>query len=136
MLNGTAHEDVPKREKPRGNTKRFPVGTVVALPGCEDEYYLLWALSTFDSNLKAHTSMQEYALAVQKLIEACNAESEGFPVIIPLVGTGLPRTKKDQQDILSYLVSMFKVNRSEINSDIHIVIREDMKNEIPIMNIP
>lgn len=135
MLNGIAYENISTNEKPEGNIKRFPVGTVVTLAGCEDEYYLLWALSTFDRNLKAHTSMQEYALAVQKLIEACNTESEGFPVIIPLVGTGLSRTKKDQHDILSYLVSMFKINRAEINSDIHIVIREDMKDEISIINV-
>lgn len=135
MLDGTTHEDISLDAKPRGNIKRFPVGTVVTLAGCEEEYYLLWALSTFDNCLKAHTSMQEYALAVQKLIEACNTESEGFPVVIPLVGTGLSRTKKDQHDVLSYLVSMLKVNRAEINSDIHIVIRENMKDEISIMNV-
>lgn len=136
ILRGMAYEEVPVREKPRGNTKRFPVGTVAALPVGEDTCYLLWALSTFDSNLKAHTSMQEYTLALQKLVEACNAESEGFPVVIPLVGTGLSRTKKDQHDILSYLVSIFKVNRAEINSNIHIVVREDLKDEISIMSRP
>lgn len=135
MLNGITYEDISTDEKPRGNLKRFPVGTVVTLAGYEGEHYLLWALSTFDNRLKAHTSMQEYVLAVQRLVEACNTESEGFPVVIPLVGTGLSRTKKAQRDVLSYLVSMFKVNRSEINSDIHIVIREDMKNEISIVNI-
>lgn len=136
ILRGTAYEEVPVHEKPRGNTKRFPVGTVAALPVGENTCYFLWALSTFDSNLKAHTSMQEYALALQKLIEACNTESEGFPVVIPLVGTGLSRTKKDQHDILSYLVSMFKVNRAEINSNIHIVVRENMKDEISIISRP
>lgn len=135
MLDGVTHEDISSIEKPKGSLKRFPIGTVVTLAGCDGEYYLLWALSAFDNRLKAHTSMQEYTLAVQKLVEACNTESEGFPVIIPLVGTGLSRTKKDQHDVLSYLVSMFKVNRAEINGDIHIVIRENMKNEISIMNV-
>ena len=103
--------------------------------GNENEHYFLWALSTFDSNLKAHTSMQEYALAVQRLIESCNTESEGFSIVLPLVGTGLSRTKRDQQDVLQYLINAFRVNKDQINCDIHIVVHEDVKNEIAIMSI-
>lgn len=135
LLCDTTYEDIPIQEKPSGNTRRFPVGTVATLSVDENTCYFLWALSTFDRNLKAHTSMQEYALALQKLVEACNTESEGFSVVVPLVGTGLSRTKKNQRDILSYLVSLFRVNRSEFNSSIHIVVRTDLKNEISIMDI-
>lgn len=135
LLKNTSYESLSEEEKPEGNRRRYPVGTVVDLPGYGTEHFFLWALSTFDSNLKAHTSMQEYALAVQKLIESCNEESEGFPVVLPLVGTGLSRTKKDQQDVLKYLINAFRINKDEINCDIHIVVRDDMKNEIAIMNI-
>ena len=79
--------------------------------------------------------MQEYALAVQWLIESCNTESEGFSIVLPLVGTGLSRTKRDQQDVLQYLINAFRVNKDEINCDIHIVVHEDVKNEIAIMSI-
>lgn len=135
LLKNTSYERLSEEEKPEGNRRRYPVGTVVDLPGYGTEHFFLWALSTFDSNLKAHTSMQEYALAVQKLIESCNEESEGFPVVLPLVGTGLSRTKKDQQAVLKYLINAFRINKDEINCDIHIVVRDDMKNEIAIMNI-
>ena len=135
LLTNIEHDNLSEKDKPEGNRKRYPIGTVVDLPGIENEHFFLWALSTFDSNLKAHTSMQEYTLAVQKLIESCNTESEGFPVVMPLVGTGLSRTKKNQQDVLRYLINAFRINRDEINCDIHIVVRRDMKNEIAIMNI-
>ncbi|HUM85110.1 MAG TPA: DUF6430 domain-containing protein, partial [Lachnospiraceae bacterium] len=135
LLINVKYEDVALLDKPAGNRKRYPVGTVIDLPCNEKEHFFLWALSTFDSDLKAHTSMQEYSLAVQKLVEACNLESEGYPVVLPLVGTGLSRTKKDQQDVLTYLVNVFRLNKSEINSDIHIIIHDDIKNEIAIMNI-
>ena len=135
LLKNTNYESLSEEEKPEGNRRRYPVGTVVDLPGYGNEHFFLWALSTFDCNLKAHTSMQEYALAVQKLIESCNEESEGFPVVLPLVGTGLSRTKKDQQDVLKYLINAFRINKAEINCDIHIVVRNDIKNEIAIMNI-
>lgn len=134
-LENVEYKHLSEQEKPEGNRNRYPVGTVIDLPESENTHYFLWALSTFDSNLKAHTSIQEYVLAVQKLIEACNTESEGFPVVLPLVGTGLSRTKKNQQDILQYLINICRLNQSEINCDIHIVVRENVKNEIAIMNI-
>lgn len=135
LLKNKEFENISEEDKPKGNRKRYSVGTVVDLSGDSKEHYLLWALSTFDSNLKAHTSIEEYALAVQKLIQACNEESEGFPIVLPLVGTGLSRTKKGQHDILTYLLNAFRLNKSEINCDIHIVIHEDIKNEVAIMNI-
>ena len=122
-------------DKPMGNLKRYPVGTVVDLPCNHKEHYFLWALSTFDCDLKAHTTMQDYAVAVQKLIESCNIESEGFPVVLPIVGTGLSRTKKDQVDVIKYLVNAFRLNKNDINCDIHIIVNENIKKEISIMNL-
>lgn len=129
------YEMVPETLKPAGNTKRYLEGTIVDLPGCGNEHLLLWALSTFDCDLKARTSMQQYVLAVQKLIEACSTESEGFPVVLPLVGTGLSRVEKNQIDVLSYLLSAFKLNRDKINCDIHIIVHDDAKHEIAIMDV-
>ena len=85
--------------------------------------------------MTASTTMQEFTIAVQKLIEACYEKSAGFPVVMPLVGTGLSRTKTDQQDVLKYLVNAFRLNRAEISCDIHIVVWEDIKEEIAISNI-
>ena len=135
LLENKENENLSENDKPVGNRKRFPVGTVIDLPGDNNEHFLLWALSTFDGELKAHTTMQDYALAIQKLVEACNEESEGFPIVIPVVGTGLSRTKKEQHDVISYLINSFKLNRTEINCDIHIVVKEDIKNQVAIMNV-
>ena len=115
LLANVEHENLTKQEKPEGNRKRYPVGTVIDLPGHKNEHFFLWALSTFDSNLKAHTSMQEYTLAIQKLIESCNEESEGFPVVLPLVGAGLSRTNKDRKRQIFLRISyspVFLYNRS------------------------
>lgn len=135
LLSRVEHEYVAKKDKPEGNRKRYPAGTVAVLPEDEKMHYFFWALSTFDANMTANTTMQEYTLAVQKLIEACNEKSAGFPVVMPLVGTGLSRTKKEQQDVLKYLVNAFRLNRADISCDIHIVVWDELKDEIPITNI-
>lgn len=134
-LKSQSYELLEEDSKPYGNNKRYDIGTVVDIPKDEHTHFILWGLSTFNQHLKAHTTMQDYALAVQKLIEACNTESEGFPIMIPLVGAGLSRTNRSQTDILEYLVKAFKLNRSNLNCDIHIIVREDLKEEIAIMGL-
>lgn len=132
LLHGYAFETLSTEAKPAGKLRRYPVGTVLDLPGEDNAHYLLWALSTFDSKLKAQTTMVEYTTAVQKLVEACNLESEGFPVLLPLVGAGLSRTNKSQCDILRYLVSAFHINKMNVNCDVHVIIHNDVKNDVAI----
>ena len=77
QLSNQPYQDIDIIDKPEGNIRRYPVGTIADIPSDETTHLFLWALSTFNRELKAQTSMQDYALAVQKLIEACNSESEG-----------------------------------------------------------
>lgn len=135
LLKNQKYDLLNNESKSLGNHKRYAVGTAIDLPIDSNEHYILWALSTFDENLKAHTSMQDYALAVQKLIEACNNESEGFSIVMPLVGAGLSRTNRNQNEILRYLISAFEINKELLNCDVHIIVREDLKNEIAIMDL-
>ena len=135
QLSKTEYDNLSDCDRPNRKLKRYPIGTIVDLPGVGDEHYFLYALSIFDKNMNAQTTMENYALAVQRLIEACNSESEGFPIVLPLIGTGLSRTKKNECDVLRYLISAFRLNKDEINSDIHIVVRDDLKDNIPILDI-
>lgn len=134
-LKSTKFEQVTLQEKPKGKQKRYPVGTCVKIPGIKNENYLLVALSSFDEDEHARTTMAEYSVALQKMIESCNEESQGYPIVVPIVGAGLSRIKKNQYDILRYMISMFRINKEEINSDIHIVVHEKLKSEISIAEI-
>lgn len=135
LLKNHEFESIDETKKLYGNRQRYPVGTAIDLPINDKVHYILWTLSTFNGNLKAHTSTQDYVLAVQNLIESCNLESKGFSIVIPLVGTGLSRTNKNQNDILEYLIKTFKLNQEKLNCDIHIIIREDLRDEISIKDI-
>lgn len=134
-LKNIEFEQVTMQEKPIGKQKRYPVGTCVKIPGMDKENYLLVALSSFDEEEHARTSMAEYSVALQKMIESCNDESQGYPIVVPIVGAGLSRIKKNQYDILRYMISLFRINKEEINSDIHIIVYEKLKNEISIAEI-
>lgn len=118
-----------------GNLKRYPVGTVAELSVNKDLTYFFLGLTAFDKENHAHISNEEYVLALGRLIKYCNTRSQGYPVVMPLIGGGLPNTEKREDDILEYLVRLIKLNRLYINCDLHIVVRAENKNSIGIAGL-
>ena len=92
-------------QKPEGNLRRFKVGTVAEVRKSQDLTYFFMGLSKLDSNLQASTTKSEYAVAIQRLIEFCNARSQGYPVVMPVIGTGLSRTNIEIRSTIKYLIS-------------------------------
>ena len=131
----TAYEDLTVDIKPEGNRKRYNVGTTVNLQIDDNLSYYLLGLSFFDEHLNAQTSKADFALAVQKLIEFCNQNAQGYPVILPLLGSGLSRTNIGLNDILHYLVDAFAINKDIINNDFYIVVWKGDKNKVAIKEL-
>ena len=122
-------------EKPEGNLKRYEVGTVAELQVSDKLTYFFLGLSKINSMLQANTTKAEYAAAIQKLIEYCNQRSQGYPVVMPIIGTGLSRTNIDIADTLKFMINAFKINRDIINCDFHIVVWEGDKELVSIKKI-
>ena len=85
--------------------------------------------------MNAHTSKADFVLAVQKLIEFCNQNAQGYPVILPLLGSGLSRTNIGLSDILHYLVDAFAINKDIINNDFYIVVWKGDKDKVAIKEL-
>lgn len=125
---------IEKSNKRKGNLKRFDIGTIAEVDMSTSCKYFLLGLTTFDSNLHAHVSNEEYSTALVRLIEYCNTRSQGFPVIIPLIGGGASNSQKSEKDILDYMIGLLKANRNIINSDIYIVVRNSGRDNISIFD--
>ena len=125
---------IEKTNKRKGNLKRFDIGTIAEVDMSASCKYFLLGLTTFDSNLHAHVSNEEYSTALVRLIEYCNTRSQGFPVIIPLIGGGASNSQKSEKDILDYMIGLLKANRNIINSDIYIVVRNSGRDNISIFD--
>lgn len=135
ISNNISYQQLTRKEKPSGNLKRYDVGTIALLEIDNNASYYLLGLSWFDSNLNAQTSIADFVIAVQKLIEFCNQKAQGYPVVLPLLGSGLSRTKIELSNILHYLTEAFAINKEKINNDFHIVIWEGDKNKVSIKNL-
>lgn len=123
------------QEKPQGNLKRYDVGTAVDIPVSDPLHYFMVGLSAFNSELQAETSRDEYCLAVQRMIEFCDAHAQGQPVVMPIIGGSLSRTGQSEKDLLRYIVRCLEINRDHINQDVYIVIRESAKNDVSIVDL-
>lgn len=128
-------EDISNNEKRRGNLKRYSLGTVAEIVGESDCTYFFIALSTFDYNLSAHATQEEYVLTMQRMIEYCYSRSQGFPVVMPLIGASQSRIGNNEREILEYIIGLFKMNKDLIMSDIHIVVRNSGKDTISITGL-
>ena len=134
-LAGKPYQLLTTAVKPKGNLKRYEAGTIAELEIDDQVSYYLLGLSTFDENLNAQTIMPDFVNSVQRLIEFCNQRAQGYPVVLPLLGSGLSRTGMDLPEILHYLVSAFVINRNIINCDFHIVVWDKQKDLVPIDNL-
>ena len=134
-LAGKPYQLLTTAVKPKGNLKRYEAGTIAELKDDDQVSYYLLGLSTFDENLNAQTIMPDFVNSVQRLIEFCNQRAQGYPVVLPLLGSGLSRTGLELSEILHYLVSAFAINRNIINCDFHIVVWDKHKDLVPIDNL-
>ena len=128
-------QDISNEDKRAGNLRRYPVGSVAEVSVSEECTYFLLGLSTFSYNLKAETSMEDYVLAMQKLIEYCYNRAQQFPVVIPLIGAGLSRTNKKERSILEFIIKLLKMNQELIKSDIYIIVRDGGQETIAITDL-
>ena len=126
---------IDQTEKPEGNLKRYEVGAYANLPIDASLNYLMLALTWFDSNLNAWSSKQDYVLTIQKMIELFDLESQGYPILLPIIGTGRSRTDLQEREALEYMIAAFKMNQRKITSDIYIVVYESAKNRISIADL-
>ena len=131
----TSYKNLTIEEKPEGNMKRYDVGTTVNLQIDDNLSYYLLGFSYFDEHLNAHTSKTDFVIAVQKLIEFCNQNAQGYPVILPLLGSGLSRTDIGLDDILHHIVYAFAINKDIINNDFYIVVWKGDKDKVAIKEL-
>jgi hypothetical protein len=134
MERNEPYELLERKDKRSGNLERYNIGTVSEVQVGIIKYFFL-GLTTFDKDLHAHVSDEEYVLALMKMIIYNNKRSQRFPLIVPLIGAGAADMKKDEREILEYLVTLLKMNKGLINCDIHIVVRNTAKSRIPITNL-
>lgn len=135
IIRGAKSTMLTRNQKTIGNLKRYGVGTGADLTVSESLHYFLIGIGKMDVNLRNSADNSGYCMAVQKMIEFFDTFSQGFPILMPIVGAGLTRLDQDSKDILKYLIQSLVMNRSHLCSDIYIVLQEEDRERIAIADL-
>lgn len=131
---GAPYDQLTKAEKCAGNLRRYRPGTVVELPGKNGVMFYLLALSSFDRDLKAHCTEPEFYETLQGLLEYYDAHGQAEDMYCPVMGDHIVRPTRDTRDIIHLMLSVFRFNRNRVHGKLHLVVYENMKADISILD--
>ena len=135
IIRGSQYETLTVKRKPAGNLKRYEIGTGADLKVSESLHYFLIGIGKMNENLRNAADNGEYCMAVQKMIEFFDTYSQGYPVLMPIIGAGLTRLGQSPSFLLKYLIQSFALNKGHLSSDVYIVLREEDREKIAIANL-
>ncbi|EHK9545013.1 macro domain-containing protein [Vibrio alginolyticus] len=123
-------ESVPSREV--GNKVKYPLGTTIKIQR-DNQIFFLVAFTRFDENNRAQLTNLEYQEVVIKLIDFIENNSNGYPVNMPLLGSGHSGVKASKQRLLEFLIFSLKIkdNLTLVNG-INLVLAKSLKKEISL----
>ena len=124
--------DVKKGGKSVGNYNRYPIGSTAFVDIGDVRYHFI-ALSIIENNKNAITSDQDYLIVLNAIVDNCFRNSNGNPIYLPLVGSGLSKLNYNHQQQLEFMVKYFMLRRTKLISDVEIVIRKEDRDKIFIL---
>ena len=118
-------------DKQSGKTDLYPIGTIVVLEEKGTAYYLL-AIADFNSKCKAETTERNIAFAVERLVEFYDENGQGYPMYIPLLGTGLSRSQLTQKESYDLIRKILIEKNYLIHGEVNIVAYGEAINELKV----
>lgn len=110
----------------------YEIGSTVIIDLQNGERYFLIALCK-RNKAKYQINVLEYYSFLLAMNNMCYLNSNGAPVLIPLVGSGMSNINRSEQDMLSIIVTSFVMCKNLINVDTYIVVPKEKKNNISII---
>ena len=124
--------DVKQGGKSVGNYKRYPIGSTAFVDIGNVRYHFI-ALSIIENNKNAKTSDQDYLIVLNAIVDNCFRNSNGNPIYLPLIGSGLSKLNYNHQQQLEFMVKYFMLRKTKLTSDVEIVIRKEDGDTISIL---
>ncbi len=106
-----------------------PIGTVSVIDVGVTAYYLL-AVSSMDENGNAQSSPVDIRQALTSLVGFYDRHGQGYPLYVPLVGTGLSRAHMSSMESYEAISDVFTSNRERIHGDVFIVVLPGIWDEL------
>ena len=127
-------ETLSKKDKKLGYLKRYPEGTVVELEGDNNVVFYLLALSKLDDNLIANCTELEFYNSLSSLLSYYDSNGQGADLYCTVMGDKIVKPHKETEEIIDFMISVFKFNKNKIRGNINLIVYEKLKSTISILN--
>ena len=127
-------ESHANQAKIAGKMECYPIGTTALVPVNEDRYILFAFAKTEVGTCKAYSNVEYMSKSLHKLWERARIESGGYPVNIPLVGSGLSGMGLPTRDLLNLIVlsAITETKTREITQVIRVVLHPSRFKDIDL----
>ena len=133
-LKSQGHVGVEVNGKRSGNKLRYPVGTIAEVKDEEVTYFLL-ALTEMNENLNAHCTLDDYCVAISKLMSHFDQRGQGNDMVMPIIGGGFSRLDRSEEELLVFMIQLIKIRQNEMRGNIKIIVHESLKSVLSIADL-
>ncbi len=113
----------------------FPIGTIVRYDSTVDGHtYLMLAMTELNAEYEAHTNMAEFELMLMKMWREISRVYALNDVVLPLLGTGIPRFDdgpKEKEDMLRCMLCTLNSSGVTLRCKVKVLIYGDIR-DIPL----
>ena len=123
--------------KPCGKTLCYSIGTS-AFIRVNEEHYILFALSkTHHDTCKVYSDVELMWRALHRLWQRARTECNGYPLNLPLVGSGLSGLNLPTRDLLNLVIlsAITESKAHEITQKIRIILWRDRFEDIDLREV-
>lgn len=116
------------------NKPLYPIGTIAVIYHLNTIFYLL-AISEFDENNNAQSNENNIKIAIENLLDFYDKNGEGYPLYLPLIGTGFSRVRLSPKESFlpkesfECILSTIMEKTDKILGEINIVIWKEIHPE-------
>lgn len=120
--------------RPKGNNRKYALGTCAILRGTNNANFLLLAIAEFNDTNTACSTKESVISSIRSLLDFVNEQSQGVECYIPLIGTGLSRVMHYHKDSLHTILSTLDLYKEKIIGTLNVVIFKEDKSKVSIFD--
>ena len=95
----------------------------------------LLALTEMDKNLNAHCTLDDYCMAISKLMSYFDQRGQGNDMEMPIMGSGFSHLDRSEEGLLAFMVQMIKMRQNAMKVNIKIIVHESLKLVLSIVDL-
>jgi hypothetical protein len=126
-----------KVDRVEGKSQRYPIGTTALLTVNQDRYLAFVFAKTDPKTCKASSDVTMMWVSLHELWQRVRIESGGYPVNLPLVGSGLSGIGLPTRTLLDLIIlsAITETKEKEVTQRIRIVLHRDRFDSVDLRDI-